>query len=66
MFGIHIGLNFKDKSGHFVFIGINCTFCCRMRAGQGGNLMQTLQNFPDTEIIDSTAEKDRRQRSGQI
>ena len=57
---VHVGLYFKCKPGKRFFIGGYLTGNGSPGFRMGGQFHKGIQHFPDTEIVDGAAEKNRR------
>ncbi len=57
---IHVGLDFKNKAGKIIFIGVNIS--CRCRAGERrrSDFHESVEKFLNAEIVNSAAEEYRR------
>ena len=66
MFGVHVGLNFENKTADFRLFGAHFAFGRRPRTRGGRHVVQTFQHLAHAEIVDGAAEKDGGQRAGQI
>ena len=57
--GADVGLNFKNKTGKFVFIWIYQARDGGSRHRRRGDFHKSIQQFLDAEIVDGAAEKNR-------
>ncbi len=57
---IHVGLDFKNKSGKILFARINLPRGRGTGNGRRSDFHKGVEQFPDAEIIDGAAEKNRR------
>jgi len=57
---IHVGLDFKNKSGKIIFVRLNLPRGRGTGNRRRGDFHKGVEQFPDAEIIDGAAEKNRR------